>query len=70
MLQRNESTADRVVRALVGGALLWAGLGRRRMRRVSLLGIVIAAIGLVGLLTAGTGTCGVYRLLGISTYRR
>ncbi len=69
MPERNVSTTDRVVRGLLGSFLLGASLapgagGRRRGLRL-LLGAAALILGF----TAIAGTCGVYRLLGISTYR-
>ena len=62
LLPRNESTVDRVVRAVLGLGLL------------SLLAIgpvpgwgLIGLVGLVPLVTAALGSCPVYTLLGISS---
>jgi hypothetical protein len=66
MLTRNESTRDRIVRGVVGGALVAvaAGLGVG-----SPLGILTLAVGGVLLFTAATGFCLIYRLLGTGTCR-
>jgi len=63
MLKTNESTLDRALRILVGGALLtWffidQGTGFWHAAKL---------IGLIPLLTGILGTCPVYSLLGIST---
>ena len=67
MFTRNESPLDRGVRAVVGTALVLASL-------VSLgvttpLGIVAGAVGAILLVTAATGFCPLYRLLGIDTVK-
>jgi len=69
MPERNESTADRVVRGLLGAFLLGAVLLPRAGRRRGALRLIAAGTALVLGVTAITGSCGVYRLLGISTYR-
>jgi hypothetical protein len=62
----NESTADRLVRvalavaAVVGAVVVGAG---------SVLGIVLLVVAGVLLVTAATGFCPLYRVLGISTCR-
>jgi len=54
----NIGTTDRIVRVLLGVAIIAAGLYFK-----SWWGL----IGLVPLATAATGWCAVYRLIGIST---
>jgi hypothetical protein len=62
----NESTADRAIRvalavaAVVGAVLVGAG---------SVLGIVLLVVAGVLAVTAATGFCPLYRVLGISTCR-
>jgi hypothetical protein len=61
---RNEGTWDRVVRVVIGAALLiaWAA--------GAFTGAWAAVLGIVGLLLTATGIvgfCPAYRLLGIST---
>jgi predicted RND superfamily exporter protein len=62
----NESTADRTIRALLAvvavAAALWVGIG-------SVAGIVLAVVAAVLGVTAATGFCPLYRVLGISTCR-
>jgi hypothetical protein len=70
MFQKNESALDRVVRAVVGGGLLagsFAGLGLASARP---LGIVFGLVGAVLLFTAATGSCLLYRLVGVNTSRQ
>jgi type IV secretory pathway VirB2 component (pilin) len=60
-MKQNESTTDRVIRAIVGVVLLgigWFYLGN------SALGIVLDVVGVVALFTAATGFCLLYKLFG------
>ncbi len=63
-MKRNESNADRILRAVLGVAL--AGGGLLIGGWVALVLYVVAA---VLLFTAATGFCPLYRLLGIDTCR-
>jgi len=67
MLEKNESTADRVVRALVGGGLLVASYASLGATSAKPLGILSALVGAVLLFTAATGSCLLYRLVGTNT---
>jgi len=67
MPARNESTADRAIRAVLGAILLYAGLWPLAGMQGSVVGIVAAVVGLVLLFTAATGFCLIYRLFGWST---
>jgi len=58
MFKVNEGTADRVVRVLVGIALVYLALTK---------GWWWAWIGVVPILTGATGMCPLYSLLGINT---
>jgi hypothetical protein len=61
---RNESTADRVIRVIIGlilGYLAYAHVG-------GTVGVwIFAILGLISFVTGVTGFCGLYRLIGIST---
>ena len=64
---RNEGTADRVIRVILGIALLvgaWMGLG---LATGDILGIVAAAIAGILILTGLVGFCPAYRLVGLRT---
>ncbi|MBI5806334.1 DUF2892 domain-containing protein [candidate division TA06 bacterium] len=63
-MKRNESTADRIIRAIIGIALLVFGF-----IVTGILHWVLLAAGILALFTAITGFCGLYKLLGISTYK-
>jgi uncharacterized membrane protein len=67
MFTRNESTADRIVRTVVGAALLAVSLATLGLTSGKLLGIVAAVGGAILLLTAAIGMCPLYRLLHIHT---
>lgn len=65
-MNRNLGTVDRIVRAVLGiGALAWAG----SMGWSSTVAIVLLVLAGILVVTAATGFCPLYRLLGISTNR-
>jgi hypothetical protein len=60
----NESTNDRIIRAVIGVALVLAAL----LNVVSgALAVVALVVGVVVLFTAVTGFCALYAVFGIST---
>ena len=66
MFQTNEGTADRIIRAVVGIALLWAAYAK-------LTGgwqIAVYAVGGIVVFTSITGFCLLYRLIGLDTRRK
>ena len=63
-MKRNESTADRIIRAIIGIALLVFGF-----IVTGTLQWVLLAAGILAVFTAITGFCGLYKLLGISTHK-
>lgn len=63
-MKKNENTADRLIRSIIGIALLVFGL----IAGGTLQWILLAAAA-VALFTAISGFCGLYKLLGISTYK-
>jgi len=67
MFEKNESTADRVVRALVGGGLLVVSYASLGVTSAKPLGILSSLVGAVLLFTAATGSCLLYRLVDINT---
>ena len=65
-MKRNEGSTDRILRVILGIVLIiigWPVLGN------SVLGVVLDVIGVILLVTAITGFCGIYKLLGISTIK-
>jgi hypothetical protein len=70
MFKRNEGLLDRVVRVVVGLALLPAGLFLLGGLQGSALGLVAAGLGVLGLITGLTGVCPLYIPFGISTLKK
>lgn len=66
-MERNEGTADRIIRAILAVIFLVVGLGPLRALQGAVLGIIVAVVGLILAFTAATGFCLLYKLLGIST---
>jgi len=63
-MKTNEATWDRIVRVLLGLALLYIGFGGAV---AGTLGIVIGVIGFIPLLTGLVGWCPLYSLFKFST---
>jgi len=62
----NESSVDRVIRAVVGAVLLVVGL----LLVKGALGIVLAVLGAILLVTGMLGFCPIYALLHIGTSKK
>jgi Inner membrane protein YgaP-like, transmembrane domain len=69
MLVKNEGTADRVVRAVVGGGLIAVSATTLGLGSGKPLGVAVALVGGVLLFTAAAGSCLLYRPFGIDTSR-
>ncbi len=69
-MERNEGTADHIARGVLGGVLIWLGLSPLAAGEVRPFRLGLLALGAVLGATAITGRCGIYRLVGFSTYRR
>ena len=67
MFAKNESALDRVVRTALGGGLLIVSATSLGVTSGKPLGIVAAAVGAILLFTAATGSCLLYRAVGIDT---
>jgi len=67
VLTKNESALDRVVRTALGGGLLIVSATSLGVTSGKPLGIVAAAVGAILLFTAATGSCLLYRAVGIDT---
>ena len=65
MFTANEAGWDRVLRVVIGSALVYFG-----WTGATWVGTVMAIIGLVLVLTGLVGWCALYRLLGVSTLHR
>jgi hypothetical protein len=62
--EKNVGTIDRIVRIIVGIALLY-GVWMNMV--ASPLSYLVALIGIIALVTGAIGTCPAYSLMGIST---
>jgi len=67
MFQKNESTADRVIRLVVGAALVILAFAALDLTSGSVVGIIVAIVGAILLFTAATGSCLLYKLFGVNT---
>jgi membrane-bound ClpP family serine protease len=65
MFKKNESAADRIIRAIIGIVLLVIGIYEVGPSEV--LGVILIIVGAIILITGITGFCALYSLLGIST---
>ena len=63
----NEGPLDRVIRLILGFALIPIGLWVLDGVNASVAGIVVAAVGLIPLVTGAIGSCPTYRLFGFDT---
>lgn len=70
MLPRNEGALDRAVRLTIGVVLVPSGLLLLDGLRGGVVGLVLAAIGLFGLVSGSTGFCPLYLPFGFSTTGR
>jgi hypothetical protein len=70
MFKRNEGILDRIVRVTLGMVLLPAGLFLLGGLQGSVLGLLIAGLGVLGLVTGLTGFCPLYVPFGISTLEK
>lgn len=61
---KNESNADRIIRVIVA---IVAFVVASMVGFGSVLGIILAVVGVIMLVTAAIGFCPLYRLFGIST---
>ena len=68
-MQKNEGTADRVIRVILGIILIGLGIYFQSSWGMVAM-IVLIILGLVALITGITGFCGLYKLLKISTIKK
>ena len=64
---KNEGSVDRVIRIALGIVLVPTGLFVLGGWEGSILGLVVATLGAIGLVTGATGRCPSYVLLGVDT---
>jgi hypothetical protein len=69
MLHRNEGALDRAVRLTIGIVLLPGGLLLLDGLQGGVLGLVLATVGLFGLVSGTTGFCPLYLPFGFSTVK-
>ena len=67
MFEKNESTADRLVRTVAGAGLLVTSFASLGVTSAKPFGILSGLVGAVLLLTAASGSCLLYRLVGVNT---
>ncbi len=67
MVEKNEGALDRGARLVVGGGLVAVSVASLGIRSARPLGILSGLVGAVLLFTAATGSCLLYRLVGVST---
>jgi hypothetical protein len=70
MFKRNVGILDRIVRIVLGTVLLPAGLFVLGGLQGSVLGLLLAGFGVLGLVTGSTGYCPLYVPFGISTLEK
>ena len=72
MFQRNMCTIDRVMRILIGCALLYVGFIDPSLIGISsqILGVVLGILGLINIGSAFMGHCPAYTIAGLSTYKK
>lgn len=63
-MKKNESNTDRIIRAIIGIVLLALYFTNTITGTWGIVGLVV---GIIALVTAATGFCGLYKLFGIST---
>ena len=68
-MKKNEGTADRVIRIIVG--ILIIGLGVYFQSSWGMWAmIVLVVLGLIALITGVTGFCGLYKIFKIDTLKK
>lgn len=70
MFKRNEGILDRIVRVTLGIVLLPVGLFLLGALQSSVLGLVVAGLGGIALITGFTGFCLLYIPFGINTLEK
>ena len=65
-MKKNLGAIDRVIRIAIAGGLLYLDLV---VYRGSAIGIELAIVSIIPLVTAWLGNCPLYNLLGISTHK-
>ncbi|NOR60526.1 MAG: DUF2892 domain-containing protein [Methanosarcinales archaeon] len=67
-MKKNEGTADRVIRVILGFILIY--IGAIQMGLSGVLAYIVVLVGLILLITGTTGFCGLYTVIGINTLKK
>ncbi len=65
-MKRNEGTADRVIRVLLGIILLYLATAKLS----GTLAVILGVIAVILLVTGVTGFCALYKVLGVNTAKK
>ena len=68
-LKRNMNTIDRLLRSVMGLALIYLGPGSDLITTDFLSGILLAVVGGFTLFSAITAHCSIYNIAGFNTYK-
>ncbi|KAF5421939.1 MAG: Protein of unknown function (DUF2892) [Candidatus Methanocomedens sp.] len=67
-MKKNEGTADRVIRVILGFILIY--IGAIQMGLSDVLAYIVVLVGIILLITGTTGFCGLYTVIGINTLKK
>jgi len=67
-MKKNEGTADRVIRVILGFILIY--IGAIQMDLSGVLAYIVVLVGIILLITGTTGFCGLYTVIGINTLKK
>lgn len=66
-MKKNEGTADRVIRVILGFILIYIAI---QMGLSGVPAYIVVLVGLILLITGTTGFCGLYTVIGIKTLKK
>ena len=69
-MKSNEGGADRAVRVVLGVVALVASYMWLGVMDAEIIGIVVAAVGVIFILTGFCGFCPAYKIVGLSTCKK
>lgn len=67
-MKKNEGTADRVIRVILGFILIY--IGAIQMGLSGVQAYIVVLVGIILLITGTTGFCGLYTVIGINTLKK
>lgn len=70
MPKSNANTIDRIIRAVLGAALIYIGFFDQSIIGSQLVAYLLGAIGILNLITVVLAWCPVYALIGFSTVKK